>query len=152
MTVAIGQPAPSFTLRDAQGEKVGLDDLRGRKSLIVFIPFPFTGTCEGELCEIRDRLADLNELDANVVAITTDTLFSNRVWSEQNGFGFPVLSDFWPHGEVTTAYETFDEKVGAANRRTFVLDADGVVRAIVETDTRAVAREFAEYTAALASI
>lgn len=152
MTVAIGQPAPNFALRDTAGEMVELDDLLGRKSLIVFIPFPFTGTCEGELCAIRDRLADLAELDANIIAITTDTLFSNRVWSEQNGFGFPVLSDFWPHGEVTAAYETFDPKVGAANRRSFVLDEDGVVRAIVETDTRAEARQFDEYAKALASI
>lgn len=152
MAADIGSPAPDFTLRNVDGELVSAASLRGRKSLVVFIPFPFTDTCEGELCMIRDRLSDLNDLDANVVAITTDTVFSNREWAAKNGFGFPVLSDFWPHGAVTTAYGTFDDKVGAANRSTYVLDADGVIRAIVATESRKIARDFDAYVAALESI
>ena len=152
MAAAIGSPAPDFELRNIDGETVGLDDLKGRNSLVVFIPFPFTGTCEGELCAIRDRMAELNEIDANVVAITTDTMFSNRVWSEQNGFDFPVLSDFWPHGAITDAYGTFDAAVGAANRSTYVLDADGVVQAVIATESRSIARDFDAYLAALAAI
>jgi peroxiredoxin len=152
MPAEIGSPAPDFSLRNVDGEHVALEDLKGHKSLVVFIPFPFTGTCEAELCSIRDGLGDLEKLDANVVAITTDTVFSNRVWSEQNDFGFPVLSDFWPHGAVTDAYGTFDDRVGAANRSTYVLDADGTVRAIVSTETRKEAREFDEYVKALEKI
>ena len=152
MPIEIGQPAPEFELRNVDGETVSLADLAGRKSLIVFIPFPFTGTCEGELCTIRDRMAELNEIDANVVAITTDTPFSNKVWAERNGFEFPVLSDFWPHGSVTDAYGTFDPKVGAANRSSFVLDADGVVRAVVATESRKFARDYDDYLAALNAI
>lgn len=152
MPAEIGSPAPTFDLPDIEGNTVSLDSLRGRKSLVVFIPFPFTGTCEGELCAIRDRLAELNDLDANVVAVTTDTVFSNREWSEKNGFGFPVLSDFWPHGEVTEAYGAFDPRVGAAFRSTFVLDTDGVVRSIVSTESRKFAREFDDYVAALGEI
>jgi peroxiredoxin len=152
MPAEIGSPAPDFSLPNIDREMVSLDDLKGRKSLIVFIPFPFTGTCEGELCAIRDNLARLNDLDANVVAITTNPLFSNKVWSDQNDFGFPVLADFWPHGAVTDAYGTFDPKVGAANRSTYVLDADGVVRAIVATESRKFAREFDDYVAALEAI
>lgn len=131
---------------------MSLDDLKGRKSLIVFIPFPFTGTCEGELCTIRDRMAELNEIDANVVAITTDTVFSNREWATKNGFEFPVLSDFWPHGAVTEAYGTFDSKVGAAHRSTYVLDPAGVVRSIVATESRKFARDYDDYLAALAAV
>lgn len=152
MTASIGAPAPAFELRDTEGNPVSLDSLKGRKSLIVFIPFPFTGTCEGELCAIRDRLADLNAVDANVVAITTDTIFSNAEWSKKNGFGFPVLSDFWPHGAVTDAYGAFDPKVGAANRWTFVLDKDSIVRAIVATESRKFAREVDHYIEALEEI
>ncbi|MCH7584651.1 MAG: peroxiredoxin [Acidobacteria bacterium] len=152
MPIDIGQPAPDFELRNVDGETVSLTDLAGRKSLIVFIPFPFTGTCEGELCTIRDRMEELNEIDANVVAITTDTLFSNKVWAEQNGFKFPVLSDFWPHGSVTDAYGTFDPKVGAANRSSFVLDKEGVVRAVIATESRGVARDYDDYLAALNAI
>jgi len=152
MPAQIGSPAPDFALRNIDREEVTLDSLKGRKSLIVFIPFPFTGTCEGELCELRDNLTQLDELDANVVAITTDTLFANKAWSEQNGFGFPVLSDFWPHGAVTKAYGTFDPAVGAANRSTYVLDEAGIVRAIVATESRGTARDYDEYVAALSAI
>lgn len=152
MTVEIGQPAPPFSLRNIDREMVSLEDLRGKKSLIVFIPFPFSGTCGEELCSIRDRLSELNDLDANVVAITTDTYFANKEWSEQNGFGFPVLSDFWPHGVVTDAYGAFDEASGASFRTTIVLDADGVVRDIIATESRAVAREFDAYVEALSRI
>jgi mycoredoxin-dependent peroxiredoxin len=152
MPAEIGSAAPDFELRNTDGETVSLADLKGRKSLVVFIPFPFTGTCEGELCAIRDRMAELNGIDANVVAITTDTVFSNRAWSEKNGFEFPVLSDFWPHGEVTDAYGTFDPNVGAAFRSTYVLDADGIVRSIVATESRKFARDYDDYLAALAAI
>ena len=131
---------------------VSLDSLKGRKTLIVFIPFPFTGTCEAELCTIRDHLSDLNDLDANVVAITTDTSFSNAEWSKKNQFGFPVLSDFWPHGAVTEAYGTFDPRVGAANRSTYVLDENGIVRDIVATESRKFAREYDDYVKALERI
>ena len=152
MPATIGQPAPPFELRDTEGNMVSLDSLKGRKTLIVFIPFPFTGTCEAELCTIRDHLADLNDLDANVVAITTDTSFSNAEWSKKNQFGFPVLSDFWPHGAVTEAYGTFDPRVGAANRSTYVLDENGIVRDIVATESRKFAREYDDYVKALESI
>ena len=152
MPAEIGSAAPDFELRDIDGETFTLAGLKGRKSLVVFIPFPFTGTCEGELCAIRDRMAELNEIDANVVAITTDTVFSNRAWSEKNGFEFPVLSDFWPHGAVTDAYGTFDPNVGAAFRSTYVLDADGIVRAIVATESRKFARDYDDYLTALAAI
>ena len=152
MPAEIGSPAPDFSLRNVDGEFVSLESLKGRKTLVVFIPFPFTDTCEGELCAIRDRLSELNRVDANVVAITTDTVFANREWSKKNGFTFPVLSDFWPHGVVTTAYGTFDEKAGVANRSTYVLDGDGVVRDVVATETRKIAREFDAYVTALAAI
>ena len=152
MHLEIGTQAPAFDLRDTQGDMVSTDDLKGRNSLIVFIPFPFTGTCEAELCTLRDNLAALNDLDANVVAITTDTAFANRAWSEQHGFGFRVLSDFWPHGEVTSAYGTFDSQVGAAFRTTYVLDADGVVREVIASKSRAIPREYDTYVEALQRI
>jgi peroxiredoxin len=149
MSVQIGSPAPGFTLPDTEGTLFPLDRVRGRKTLIVFIPFPFTAVCEAELCTLRDHLADLSTLDANVVAITCDTRFANKKWSELNGFGFPVLSDFWPHGEVSRSYGTFNEDKGCANRTTFVLDASGVVREIVASDALGTPREYAAYVEAL---
>jgi len=152
MPAEIGSPAPDFTLPDQSRNPVGLGDLLGRKSLVVFIPFPFTSICSGEVCLLRDNLAQLGDLDANVVVITCDTIPVNKHWSEENGFTFPVLSDFWPHGAAATAYGAFNEKVGAANRQSYVLDETGLVRAIVASDSLGTPREFDEYVGALASL
>ena len=117
----------------------------------VFIPFSLPGISVEELCAIRDNLAGLNSLDANVVVITCHAIPTNNHWSEENGFEFPVLSDFWPHGAVATAYGAFNEAVGSANRQTFVLDEGGIVRTIVKTDSLGTPREFDDYFEALAA-
>lgn len=152
MTLSVGDPAPPFELNNQDRESVKLDDLKGRKSLIVFIPFPFTGICEGELCMIRDNLARLGDFDANVVAISVHAIPTIKKWAEDNHFGFSVLSDYWPHGEVAKAYGAFNDTVGAANRYTFVLDEEAIVREIIHTESLGIAREFDAYTEALAAI
>lgn len=149
MTAEVGRPAPRFELFDQNREKVSLASLTGRKTLVVFIPFPFTGVCEGELCTIRDNLSTLDRLDANVVAITCDTVPANKRWSDDNRFNFPVLSDYWPHGATATEYGAFNESVGAANRYTYVLDESGTVGEIIHTDSLGTAREFDAYLEAL---
>lgn len=150
--VEIGSSAPGFELPDQDRNLVSLESLKGNKTLVVFIPFPFTGICEGELCYIRDHRAALNDFDANVVAITVHAVPTIKHWSDEHEFDFPVLSDFWPHGNTAIRYGAFNEKVGAANRYTFVLDESGTVRDVINTDTLSVAREFEAYTDALAAI
>ncbi len=150
MTVQIGQPAPDFRLLDQHRNWVTLDDLKGKKTLLVFIPFPFTRTCTSELCELRDRLSELP--DVNVVAITTHAVPSNAAWAAAEGLTYPVLSDYWPHGRVSQAYGTFNDKLGVAMRSTFVLDAEGTVRDVIATDELGTAREYAAYEQALAAI
>lgn len=152
MTAQVGQPAPDFTLLDQTRTPVSLADLKGRKTLLVFFPFSFSRVCEGELCTIRDNLHSLDSADANVVAISVDSHHANRVWSEQEGFGFKLLSDFWPHGAVAQAYGCFNEKVGCAMRATYVLDEEGIVRAIISTEEIGQPREFDSYQAALAAL
>jgi peroxiredoxin len=152
MSLAVGSPAPSFSLLDQDKNTVTLADLRGNKSLIVFIPFPFTGICDAEGCALRDQIAMLNDVDANVVVITCHAVPVAKKWSDDNGFAFPVLSDFWPHGAIAAEYDAFNTSVGAANRVTAVLDADGIVRAIVDSGSLGTSREFAEYVAALSAI
>ncbi len=152
MTAEIGSPAPQFTLRDQDRNEVSLADFRGRKTLVVFIPFPFSRICQSELCAVRDNLHSLNSADANVVVIACDTIFVHKKWAEIEGFEFPILSDFWPHGATASAYGVFNEDLGVAKRSTFVLDEDGVVRSVVATDSLGQAREFTDYPQALASI
>ena len=152
MSASIGSLAPKFSLTDQDRNTVALDDLSGKKSLVVFIPFPFTGICDDESCAIRDGLATLSDLDANVVVITCHALPVTKKWSDENGFTFPVLSDFWPHGLVATQYGAFNEAVGGANRMTFVLDADGIIHSIIDSGSLGTAREFEAYVTALGEI
>ena len=152
MAVKVGSTPRSFSLLDQDKNPVTFNDLKGKKSLIVFIPFPFTGYCDGEACAIRDQLAALNDLDANVVVITCHAVPVAKKRSDENSFTFPVLSDSWPHGLVATNFGAFNWDVGAANRMTFVLDAHGVVRAIIDSGSLGTPREFEEYVAALGEI
>lgn len=149
MALDIGTPAPGFSLRNQHRERVALDDLKGAKSVIVFIPYAFTDTCQGELCEIRDNLHRFNNSNTRVVAITCNTLHSNAMWAEQQGFTFDILSDFWPHGQTAVAYGSFDDRFGYAKRTTYFLDEEGVITAVVKSDELGVARSFDEYEAAL---
>lgn len=149
MPLEIGTSAPDFTLLNQNREPVSLDDLKGSRSVIVFIPFAFTSTCESELCQIRDEYALFDDSDTRVVAITCNTLHSNRVWSEQQRLPFDILSDFWPHGAVARKYETFNEGYGYAERTTYFLDEEGTITGLTRSDL-GVARDFDDYRAALA--
>ena len=150
MAVEPGQSAPEFTLKDQAGNEVSLSDYRGKQPVVlVFYPFTFTGVCQGELCEIRDDPSTFDNAGAAVLAVSCDTRHAQAQWAEQQGFTFPVLSDFWPHGEVSRRYGVFNEEQGCANRATFVLDADGIVREIVASGSLGTPREYAAYVAAL---
>ena len=129
MPVEVGQEAPDFTLRNQDREDVTLSTYRGSKSvLLVFFPFAFSGTCTSELCQVRDELPSFEDEDVQVVAVSCDPVFTLKPWSIQEGYLFPLLSDFWPHGEVAKAYGVFNETAGMANRGTFLIDRTGVVR------------------------
>jgi len=129
MTIEVGSQAPDFTLKDQHNQPVSLADFRGRKAvLLVFYPMAFTGTCRGELTEIRDNLSAYANDRVQVLTVSVDTTHSHRVWAEREGFEFPLLADFWPHGAVAQAYGVFNDVAGFANRGTFLIDRDGVVR------------------------
>lgn len=149
MSIAVGDRAPDFELLDQDANEVTRASLEGRKALVVFIPFPFSGICEAELCSIRDNLARLNSLDANVVVITCDTRFVHKKWATDQGFEFPLLSDFWPHGATARSYGSFNEEKGVANRMTYVLDEVGAVQEIIDSGSLGVAREMEAYVEAL---
>ncbi|RZS89644.1 peroxiredoxin [Motilibacter rhizosphaerae] len=145
----VGTAAPAFTLEDTHGTPVELASLRGRPVLLVFFPHAFTPLCTGELDDLRDA-ADLEGVQ--VLGICCDPAESLRAFADQQGYVFPLLSDFWPHGAVATAYGVLFEPRGFATRASFLLDADGVVRWSVVNgpgDTRDVTA-YADALAALA--
>jgi peroxiredoxin len=125
----VGQAAPDFTLTNQYGQKVSLSDYRGRKNVVLtFYPAAFTGLCTGELCALRDRAPVLDNDDTAIVGVSCDRMPSLKVFAAQEGIDYPLLSDFWPHGEVSRAYGVFLESHGISTRATFVIDKDGVLR------------------------
>ena len=150
-SIAVGQPAPDFTLTDTHGTPVTLSALRGQTVLLVFFPFAFSGICTGELCELRDNLAVFEDAGVKLIAVSCDAGFAQKAWAEQENYTFDIVSDFWPHGEVSTKYGVFDAERGLATRGSFLIDSDGVLRWSV-VNTPGEARDFAGYRAALAEI
>ncbi|MDI9914322.1 peroxiredoxin [Rhodococcus sp. IEGM 1379] len=129
MPIEVGAQAPEFTLKDQNNQEVSLSDFRGKKNvLLVFYPLAFTGTCQGELCKVRDELPTFENDDTAILAISVGASPTHKIWSAEQGYTFPLLADFWPHGEVAAKYGVFNDKLGFANRGTFVIDKDGIVR------------------------
>ena len=125
----VGAIAPDFTLRDQNQQPVTLSSYRDTKNvLLVFFPLAFTGICQGELDLLRDHLPEFENDDSAALAISVGPPPTHKIWATQSGFLFPVLSDFWPHGEVSQAYGVFNDAVGIANRGTFVVDRSGIIR------------------------
>ena len=151
MTLTIGQAAPDFEIANQHGEKVSLSSFKGEKNvLLMFYPFSFTGTCTGELCAIRDDIAAFQNDNVQVLAISCDSMHSQKIFAAQEGYNFPVLSDFWPHGAVATAYGVFEESKGCALRGSFLIDKEGILRWEVKNGWAA--RENADYKAAIAAL
>lgn len=129
MALEAGSIAPNFTLKDYNKQDVTLSSFAGDKPvLLVFYPFAFSGVCQSELCQLRDELSDYDGKGVQVLGVSVDTPFSLKEWAQQQGYQFPLLSDFWPHGAVAQSYGVFNEDAGMANRGTFLIDTDGVVR------------------------
>jgi peroxiredoxin len=127
--IEVGATAPDFTLRDQNNEEFSLAARRGESAvLVVFYPLAFTGICTGELCAIRADLDTFCNDAVQTVAISVDSVYAHKVWAEREGFDFPLLADFWPHGAVAQRYSVFNERLGHADRGTFLVDREGTVR------------------------
>lgn len=134
MPLQIGAAAPDFELVDQHGRTVGLASLRTEKPVVlVFFPLAFSRTCQGELAALRDARSLFEGAGVHLVGVSVDSKFALRAWAEEQGYEFPLLADFWPHGEVARAYDVFLEERGHAARATFVIDESGVVRAAFAT-------------------
>jgi len=152
MAVEIGDEAPDFELPDQHGAPVKLSSFRGSKNVVlVFYPLAFSPVCSGELCAMREDFPEVSRDDVELLTVSVDSLYSHRVWAEQENFQFSLLSDFWPHGVVAKAYGVLDADRGVALRGTFVIDKEGVVRwKVVHPIPQA--RDIADYQKALAAL
>jgi len=153
MAVQIGDEAPDFTLPSHTNEQVTLSSFRGDKGVaLVFVPFAFTAVCQGEFCELSDSIKDFEAKDVQVLGISCDRAPTLAKWAEEQGFNFPLLSDGWPHGEVARQYDTFNEDLGCAMRRTVVIDRDGKIVDIFDSGDLRTPRDRSRYEDALAKL
>ena len=152
MALAIGSMAPDFELVNQHGQKISLSSYQGKKNVVViFYPFAFSGICTGELCAFRDDLSAFQNDKVELISISCDPMYANKVFAEQEGYKFQVLSDFWPHGAIAKAYGVFDENRGCATRGSFIIGTDGKIKWMV-VNGLGEARNIAEYKVALSAL
>jgi peroxiredoxin len=132
---------------------VRLSSFRGSKNVVlVFYPLAFSGVCSGELCTLRDEFPAVAPDSGTVLlTVSVDAMWAHRAWAEKEHFEFELLSDFWPHGAVSTKYGAFDDSLGAAGRKTYVIDPSGTIRWAIQTAIPN-ARDIDDYLKALANL
>jgi len=131
MSVAVGDKAPNFTLRAYDKSEVSLEDYKGKNVVLLFFPLAFTGVCTTELCTMRDDIAYYTGLDATILAISVDSLFTLEKFREEQKINFPLLSDF--NKNVSMAYGSLYEDFvldmkGVSKRSAFIIDKEGIIR------------------------
>src|SRR3978361_1440858 len=127
--LSVGTEAPDFRLRDQNNEVLTLSSFRGSKAvLLVFDPWAFTSICTGELGQIRDRIDEFANDAVQVLTLSIAASFVHKIFSQRDELNYPLLADFWPHGEVAQAYGVFNTDSGVSNRGTFLTARDGRTR------------------------
>jgi len=141
--------APDFELPNQFGEHIRLGEFKGKKPVaLVFFPLAFSSTCTTELCGLRDNIALFKTNGIELIGVSVDSKATLRGFAEAEGYDFNLLADFWPHGAVAKEYGVFLEEKGFANRATFLIDINGIIRASFIT-APGEARSIEEYEAAV---
>ena len=127
MAIQPGQPAPQFTLVSSDKQEVSLSDFKGKKVVLHFFPFAFTGVCTAQLCTMRDNFGYYDGLNAQIIAISVDSPATLAKFKEENNYQFLLLSDF--NKTVSPQYGAFYEVFsmglkGVSKRAAFVIDED----------------------------
>lgn len=131
MAAQVGDKAPNFKLRSSDKSEVSLKDFKGQNIVLLFFPLAFTGVCTTELCTMRDNIADYEGLNAQVLAVSVDSLFTLEKFKAEQSLNFPLLSDF--NKRISKKYDSFykdfvlDMK-GVSKRSAFVIDKKGVIQ------------------------
>ncbi len=126
--IEAGTEAPDFTLRNQDGEKVTLSDLRGEAIVLVFYPLDFSPVCTDQLNVYQEVLPELEEKGAKLYGISVDSAFTHKAFQDHLGVDIPLLADFHPKGAVAQAYGVFNEKYGSNERALVMVGPDGVVK------------------------
>jgi peroxiredoxin len=155
MSLQLGQQAPDFTLFDTEKREVTLSSFKGQPVVVLFFPLAFTGVCTAELCSVRDSIAEFNQVNAQVLAISVDSLFTLAKFKEEQKLNFPLLSDF--NKEASRSYETLYESFvfnmnGVSKRSAFVIDPEGNIAYLEVLESAGDLPNFASIKATLSNI
>lgn len=131
MALQKGDKAPDFKLYNSEKQEVSLSDYTGKNVVILFFPLAFTGVCTAELCEMRDNMGSYAKLNAEILAISVDSLFTLEKFKAEQKLPFNLLSDF--NKEVSAAYGSLYENFvlgmkGVSKRSAFVVDTVGTIQ------------------------
>ena len=131
MALQKGDKAPDFKLYNSDKQEVSLSDYKGKNVVVLFFPLAFTGTCTTELCEMRDNISIYSNLNAEILGISVDSLFTLEKYKAEQKLPFNLLSDF--NKETSSAYGSLYENFvlgmkGVSKRSAFVVDAEGTIQ------------------------
>jgi peroxiredoxin len=135
--IEVGQKAPDFKLPDHDGKDVSLADFAGRRLLLVFYPLDFSPVCTDQLTAYREIVPELDEAGVEMVGISVDSAFAHAAFREKLGVDTVLLADFEPKGKVASDFGVYLDGAGIAARALVLIDGDGVVEWVYETDTPA---------------
>lgn len=155
MALQIGDKAPVFKLYSSEKEEIALNDYLGKKVLLLFFPQAFTGVCTKELCGIRDNIGMYQNVDAQVLAVSVDSIFTLDKFKSDQSYNFPLLSDF--NKEVSNQYDVLHEEFafgmkGVSKRSAFVIDKEGVIQYEEVLDNPGEMPDFSAINAAIEKI
>lgn len=124
----VGRAAPDFTLPDAESRPVTLSQYRGKTVVLVFYPLDWSPACSDQLSLYQAELENFKRLEAELLAISVDSLYSHGAWAAVRGITFPLLADFHPKGAVARRYGILRDSDGFSERALFIIDPDGIIR------------------------
>lgn len=131
MKLKVGDLAPDFTVDSHLDKKVTLSEYRGKTTVLVFFPQAFTPVWTAQIPSYEAEYASFAELDVQVLGISVDHIPVLKAWAESlGGISYPLISDFWPHGEIAKEYGAFREEEGRSERAIFIVDKNGVLQYI----------------------
>jgi peroxiredoxin len=127
--ISIGTQAPEFSLKDQDGQALSLSALRGKRVLLSFHPLAWTGVCQRQMETLEMNVEALDALNAQALGISVDPVPSKKAWADAIGVQKTrLLSDFWPHGAVSSSFGVFQEDAGVSERAAILIDESGIVR------------------------
>ena len=128
MPIAVGQPVPDFVLKDQNQQEVKLSDFKGKKNVVmVFYPLDWSPVCTNEhACFVND-MKKFEQLDAQVLGLSVDSVWSHKAWAEKMGIRYPLLADFHPRGAVASKFGVYLEERGITGRAIAIINKEGTI-------------------------